>query len=122
MAQIERHNRQLARQQGIAKHLVGGLGVDDNVELGKGGDVADARPAVDLAEGRAGEVGADGAAHETQALDVRREVRVRAEQGANVGEGARGNEPCGVGRLRAESGGHGVDGRDGRGLHVRDGQ
>lgn len=113
MAQVERHHHHLLGQLFPAKQLRRSLGVDEDVELGVGGVVADPLLAVDFPQRRIGEPAADGAAHDAQALDVRRELRVLAEQGADVGQGARGDDPRGAGGLRLEGLGHGLDGGDG---------
>lgn len=116
VAQIQRHHRRLGRQHLIPKHLRRRLGVNHNVKLGKRGDVANPLLATHVAQLRAGKVVAKRAAHEAQAFNVAGEVRVLPEQGGDVGEGARGDEPGRVGGLRGEGGGHGVDGGDGGGL------
>ncbi|KAJ6445864.1 mitochondrial thiamine pyrophosphate carrier 1 [Purpureocillium lavendulum] len=119
VAQVEGHDGGLAGDGGVVEDVGGGLGVDEDVKLGPGGDVADALGVVDDAHGRVGEAAAEGAAHEAEAADVGDEVRVRAEEGADVCEGAGGDEPGGAGGLRAQGRGHGVDGGDGRGRAAR---
>jgi len=114
VAQVEGHDGRLARNGRVVEHVGSSLRVDEDVELGPGGNIADALRVVDLAHGRVGEAPAEGAAHEAQAADVRGEVRVRAEEGPDVGEGAGGDDPGGAGGLEAQRGGHGVDGGDGR--------
>lgn len=97
------------------KHCRGSFWVDENVELGPGRVVADSGMAVNFTKGRIRESLADGAAHQTHAFDMADELRVLAEEGADVGQGAGGDDPCGAGGFGADGLSHGLNGRDGRG-------
>lgn len=97
------------------EHRRGSLWIDQNVELGPGRVIADSGMAVDLTEGRVGESLSDGAAHETHTLDMADELRILAEESADVGQGAGGDDPCGTGGFGAEGLSHGLNGRDGFG-------
>lgn len=114
VAQIQGHDGRLASNLVVVEDDGGRLGVHEDVELGPRRVVADALHAVDGAHGRIREAAAKRAAHETEALYVGHELRVLAEEGAHVGEGARGHDPGGAGGLRLERLGHGVDAGDGR--------
>lgn len=122
MAQVQRHDGGLGRDLLGVEHGRGSLRVDKNVELGPGRVVADSGVAVDLAEGRVRESLADGAAHETHALDMADELRMLAEEGTDIGQGAGGDDPCGAGGLGADGLSHGLDAWDGRGRDERLGE
>ena len=91
--QIQRDDGGLGREHGIGQQERGGLGVDQDVELGPLGPVPDAVDAVHLAHGRGREPAAHGPAHDAQAPDVGLELRVRQEQRRRVREGPRRHDP-----------------------------
>lgn len=111
VAQVQRHHEHLAGNRLVVEDLGRGLRVDKDVELGVRRRVADALLAVDLAERCVREAAADGAAHDAQALDVRDDLRILAEQRADVGHGAGGHDPGRAGGLGLERGRHCVNGR-----------
>jgi hypothetical protein len=81
-----------------------------HIELSIGGPVTEALSfALDLAHGGVGEAVPHGTAHYAQALDVGGQVGVLLEQQANVGQGARGDQPGRVGRRRNEGAVHGLE-------------
>lgn len=119
MAQIQWHNRGLGRDLLGMEYCRGSLWVDKNVELGPGCVVANSGVTVNLTEGRIRESLADGAAHETHALDMADELRIFTEEGADVSQGSGGDDPCGAGGFGAQGLGHGLNGRDGQGRDKR---
>lgn len=113
MGEVEGDQGRLGGEDGVPEQGGGSLGVDEYVELGPGGEVADALLAVDLAEHGGGEAAAEGAAHDAEPADVCREVRVLQEQGTDVGETARGHDVRGTGLRCPQRRSHGVDGGHG---------
>lgn len=113
MAQVERHDEHLLGELFPSEELRRGFRVDEDVKLGIGRVVANPLLAVDLAQRRVGEAAADGAAHDAETLDVGRQLGMLAEQGADVGHGARGDDPGRPRGLGKEGLGHGLHAGDG---------
>lgn len=100
MRDIQRDQRR-ARAQRTPKHMRRALRIGNDVELRPGRPVPDPTRLGQRAE-RGGRVTAQRAAHDAETCEVRAQRGILREQQRDVGQRARGHQPCRAGTRREE--------------------